>query len=189
MPRTTDIPDLYLLRHGETEWNAAGRMQGRLDSPLTEKGRAQAVRMAGLIRDIQGQRFCSPQGRAVETACIVFGGDDFITDPRLAEIDIGQFTGHLIADLRAAHPDIFADDRLGWYDRAPGGEHLAGLERRVAPFLASLKGPAIVVTHGITLRMLRLLAMSRPLSRFEELPSEQGAVHVIRNGQHGIWRP
>ncbi|MBC9247229.1 histidine phosphatase family protein [Paracoccus sp. 11-3] len=182
-------PDLYLIRHGETEWNAEGRMQGVLDSPLTPKGRAQAARMAALVNGVQGQRFSSPQGRALETGQIVFHGTDFVTDQRLAEIDIGEFTGQLIADLRISHPTIFDGNGLAWYDKAPGGEHLDGLFRRAASFLDDLTGPAIIITHGITLRMLRLLALSWPLSRLEALPTEQGAVHVVRGGHHEIWRP
>lgn len=182
-------PDLYLIRHGETEWNAEGRMQGVMDSPLTRKGRAQAARMAALVRGVQGQRFSSPQGRAVETAQIVFDGTGFVTDPRLAEIDVGGFTGQLIADLHISHPAAFESGGLTWYDKAPGGEHLASLLQRASSFLDDLTGPAVIITHGITLRMLRLVAMSRPLSRFEELPTQQGSVHVVRAGQHEIWQP
>ncbi|MDO5612050.1 MAG: histidine phosphatase family protein [Paracoccus sp. (in: a-proteobacteria)] len=180
-------PDLYLMRHGQTQWNAVGRMQGRLDSPLTAKGRAQAAHLVRLVADVQGLRISSPQGRALETARIVFG-NGFATDDRLAEIDIGDFSGHLDSDLRAAHPAIFAPPRLGWYDRAPGGEGYAGLAARCRTFLADLNGPAIVVTHGITLRMLRLLAMGRDMATFEDMPVEQGAVHVIRRGTHEVWR-
>ncbi|MDO5630950.1 MAG: histidine phosphatase family protein [Paracoccus sp. (in: a-proteobacteria)] len=181
------LPDLYLMRHGQTEWNALGRMQGRLDSPLTVQGRAQATRLARLVEGVQGRYISSPQGRALETARIVFGAG-FATDDRLVEIDIGDFSGHLNSDLRAAHPAIFAPPRLGWYDRAPGGEGYAGLATRCRAFLADLNGPAIIVTHGITLRMLRLLAMGRDMSTFEDMPVEQGAVHVIRSGAHEIWR-
>ena len=73
----TALPDLYLMRHGQTVWNAEGRLQGRMDSPLTALGRAQARRQAQLVRGIDAARYASNAGRAVETAGIVYGGQDF----------------------------------------------------------------------------------------------------------------
>ncbi|MBU3030481.1 histidine phosphatase family protein [Paracoccus sp. XHP0099] len=181
--------DLYLMRHGQTLWNAEGRMQGRLDSALTDLGRRQARQQAALVRGIDAIRISSPLGRAVETAEIVFGGASFLTDDRLAEIDIGRFSGHLIDDLRRQEPEFFRGDRLAWYDSAPGGEHFRGLQHRVGAFLAELSQPALIVTHGITLRMLRVLAMGTGADRLGELTVEQGAVHVVRGARHEVWRP
>ena len=181
-------PDLYLMRHGQTEWNAAGRMQGRMDSPLTGLGIRQAQAQARLIAGIEAAHFASPLGRAQQTARIVFGDQPFTTDARLAEIDIGAFSGQLHDDLAAAHPQIFGGDPYHWYDNAPGGEGLDALMDRARAFLDALTGPALVVTHGITLRMLRMLALGWDMSRFHELAQHQGAVQVIRDGQHEIWR-
>lgn len=181
-------PDLYLMRHGQTEWNLSGRMQGCLDSPLTRLGIEQARRQRELTGALEGHRIASPQGRAQQTAGIVFGNGGFATDDRLREIDIGDFTGRRIEQLRVEQPDIFAGGRLDWYDRAPGGEHFAALARRASGFLDSLTGPALIVTHGITLRMLRILAMGWPLTRLGELTVEQGAVHVVRKAVHEVWR-
>lgn len=181
-------PDLYLMRHGQTVWNAEGRMQGRLDSPLTALGQRQAAAQARILGGIEALRFSSPQGRALQTARIVFGDRPFRTDDRLAEIDIGAFSGHLVEDLRARHPAVFEGCRLAWYDRAPDGEHFSGLMRRAIAFLADLPGPALIVTHGITLRMLRLVAMGLPQERLAEMPVEQGAVHLVRRGEHRILR-
>lgn len=181
--------DLYLMRHGQTVWNAQGRMQGWLDSPLTDLGRRQAGWQAALIADLAGAaRYASPQGRAQQTAEIVFGGADFIRDDRLREIDVGDFSGQRYPDLVAAQPHLFEGGRLAWYDRAPGGEGLAALRARVESFLADLAGPSLIVTHGITLRMLRLVALGRPDTMLEDMSVEQGAVHVIRAGQHSVWR-
>lgn len=180
------IHDLYLMRHGQTLWNAEGRLQGRLDSPLTDRGRMQAASQAAILRDV-GHRhlFSSPQGRAQQTAEIVFGGRPFCTDPRLAEIDIGGFTGRLMSELHAEHPHLFPDaTRLDWYDSAPDGEGLRGLMARCQSFLDDLSGPALIVTHGITLRMLRLIAMRASMHRLAELPVRQGAVHVVSRARH-----
>lgn len=181
-------PDLYLMRHGQTLWNAEGRMQGKLDSPLTALGIAQAEAQARLIAGIEAHRFASPQGRAQQTARIVFGGKPFTSDARLAEIDIGDFSGRLYPDLAAAHPALFAREDYGWYDQTPGGEGFSGLMARARSFLDGLTGPSLIVTHGITLRMLRLIAMGWDMSRFAELSQHQGAVQVVRAGRHEIWR-
>lgn len=181
-------PDLYLMRHGQTEWNAEGRMQGRMDSPLTVLGQAQARAQARLVAGVEAQRFASTLGRAQQTARIVFGDHPFLSDERLVEIDVGQFSGRRYPDLIASHPTLLDAGPLGWYDHAPGGEGYAGLMARARAFLDELTGPALIVTHGITLRMMRMIAMGWDMSRFEELPQYQGAVQVVRNGQHEIWR-
>ena len=183
-----DWPDLYLMRHGQTAWNAEGRMQGRLDSPLTPLGEVQARRQAWLVRDLRGlARYASPAGRAQQTAHIVFDGQDFASDERLHEIDIGAFSGRLVSELHAAHPEIFARGGLDWYDLAPGGEHFPGLEARVRAFLDDLTGPALIVTHGITLRMLRLVAMGLPLERLPDMAVTQGGLHLVSRGQHRMF--
>jgi probable phosphoglycerate mutase len=181
-------PDLYLMRHGQTVWNAEGRMQGKLDSPLTDLGIAQAQAQARLIAGVEARRFASPQGRAQQTARIVFAGEPFETDARLAEIDIGDFSGRRYPDLAAQHPGLFAHGGYGWYDHAPGGEGFSGLMTRCRAFLDGLDGPALIVTHGITLRMLRMIAMGWDMPRFHELSQHQGAVQIIRAGRHEIWR-
>ncbi|WP_323715578.1 histidine phosphatase family protein [Paracoccus aminovorans] len=187
---TPDLPDLYLMRHGQTRWNAEGRLQGRLDSPLTPLGLAQARRQAWLLRDLPDglARYASPAGRAQQTARIAFGGAGFACDERLHEIDIGSFAGRLGAALQAEHPALFGQGgALDWYDHAPGGEHFAGLRARVRAFLRDLSGPAVIVTHGITLRMLRAEAMGLPPERLAEMPVLQGAVHLVSRGRHRMF--
>lgn len=175
------VPDLWVMRHGETEWNVARRMQGRGDSALTARGRAQAARQAELVAGIEAARLSSPQGRACESARIVFAGLPFATDPRLSEICIGDWSGRLADDLRDEAPAAFAGGRLGWYDHAPGGEGFAALRARVRAFIADLDGPTVAVTHGITLRMIRAELTGEDLHA--DTPFGQGAVHLIRAGR------
>lgn len=186
-----DFPDLYLMRHGQTVWNAQERMQGLLDSPLTELGRRQARRQADLVREIEARvpglgRYASSLGRAQQTAEIAFSGGDFDSDPRLVEIDIGEFSGARMKDLLRSHAELFTGNRLDWYDRVPTGENFAGLEARVRSFLDDLRGPALIVTHGITLRMFRVIAMGLPVSAIAQMPVRQGAVHLVRDGRHSV---
>ncbi|MDO5622584.1 MAG: histidine phosphatase family protein [Paracoccus sp. (in: a-proteobacteria)] len=173
---------LYLLRHGETEWNRQGRLQGRLDSPLTVQGRKQAEQQAATLAGITAPGYASPQGRAQDTARIILG-PDFITDPRLVEIDVGDFTGARLDDLHRDHPGLF-HDWLGWYDQTPNGEHFAALAVRCRAFLDDLTGPAVVVTHGVTLRMLRVLALGQGVAKLGDLPLRQGQVYHVEGGQH-----
>ncbi|MBM3605600.1 MAG: histidine phosphatase family protein [Alphaproteobacteria bacterium] len=178
-----DLPDLYLMRHGETAWNAEGRLQGALDAPLTPQGVRQALWQAQLVISVEGTRLCSPQGRARRTAELIWGEGRFRLDERLAEIGIGSFAGCLLSDLRRDEPDLFSGPPLAWYDRCPGGEGLEALARRCRQMLKALSGPTLVVSHGITLRMLRLVALGQPMSHLAEDELRQGAVHLVAAGR------
>lgn len=180
-----DYPDLLILRHGETEWNTQGRMQGTLDSPLTARGRAQARAQNGILRQLKcGDHdwFSSPQGRAIETARIVQQGlvGDLAVDQRLAEIGMGHWTGRARHEIANEAPHLFAgSSTLAFYDHAPGGEGLAALAERTQAFLADLSAPAVVVTHGITSRVIRCLAMDLPVTAFGALQGGQGIVYAV----------
>lgn len=181
---TRAVPvELYLMRHGETLWNAEGRLQGALHSALSARGRRQARWQAQLVAGTPGQRLSSPQGRARQTARLVFGPGAFRSDPALAEIGIGAWAGRRLADLQAGAPELFAGPPLAWYDACPAGEGLAALALRCRRFLDGLQGPALIVSHGITLRMLRLVALDQPIHRLAEGEMRQGAVHVVRGGE------
>lgn len=187
-------PELIVIRHGETEWNRAGRWQGQLDSPLTAKGEQQARAIGAILRReritaASHEAFVSPQGRARATALLALGeGWEARPDNRLREIGVGDWEGWLISDINQtaglsddAHP-------LDFYTAAPGGEGFDSLRERVLDFLAALEGPSVLVTHGITSRMIRTLATGRDLDRFDELPGGQGVVFRVRNGEHETLR-
>jgi len=183
-------PDIYVLRHGETTWNAEGRMQGVLNSPLTSKGISQAERQGRLLQgqDLTGfQVLVSPQGRAFQTAAIALGPlvDSLHTDTALREIEVGSWSGLLRSEL-PTFPDMeeTPDGALAQYDHAPGGEGFSGLRERCRSFLESLEGPSVLVTHGITSRMLRALHMGRDIDALGELPGGQGVVFYLSGGEH-----
>ena len=99
-------PEVLFLRHGQTEWNAEGRMQDHLDSPLTEKGLRQAQRQNEILQpyDLTGFRFISsPQGRAHMTAQIALAGlaAEIETSTELMEIGIGAWAGTTRAEIAA----------------------------------------------------------------------------------------
>ncbi len=182
------LTEFLILRHGETEWNREGRMQGGLDSPLTGTGRAQAQRQNAILRDfgVTGWSWCaSPQGRAMATAQIAADGltTEIVPDARLREIGMGNWSGLRRSEIAEQVPHLFETDGLGWYDHAPDGEGLVALEQRAKAFLKDLKGPTVIVTHGITSRVLRCIAQGLPVEAFETLGGGQGVVYHIREGE------
>ena len=184
-----DAPPLYILRHGETEWNASGRLQGHHHSPLTPLGRTQAREQRRILRarDLRGfGAFSSPQERALETANIALDGviAPVQSAPALREIGLGDWAGRdragLIAETRAV-------DGFDLYSLAPRGEGFDALRSRCEQFLAALRAPAVLVTHGITSRMLRLVLTGQPTEKLRDQPGGQGVVFHVENGrQHRL---
>ena len=170
------MADWVFLRHGQSVANAAGRVTGHADSPLTELGRTQAGSAAGLLADIPFQRaFSSHLCRAVDTARIVLEGRGMtaIQAPEIAERDVGGFEGRILQELRDTRENELL---LGWFTRPPGGESLADVARRSLPFLAGIppvEGPTLVVAHGGLLRVV--------VGLLDGLPIEEGARWKLPN--------
>ena len=182
---------IYVMRHGETEWNAEGRFQGALNSPLTAQGRAQAQAQAEILSTHDLSAFdvrVSPQGRAFETAAIALAGlvPALHTDDRLREIEVGAWSGKLRSEVSAVGLTLedTPDGPLALYEHAPGGEGFARLRARCEAFLSSLTRPTVCVTHGITSRMLRTVALGRATATLGDLPGGQGVVYAVENGTH-----
>lgn len=186
-----DYPELFILRHGQTEWNAAGRMQGHMDSPLTALGREQAAAQARILRaqptPPDTTYHCSPQGRARQTADLALAGltDALQIDARLKEVSVGKFEGLTLTDLMADWPDIMnAGSPYSWHYRAPGGESFHTFSARISDWLGAQTAPAVVVTHGMVSRVLRGLVLGLDAEGIAKLPGGQGVVYHIKNGQH-----
>jgi broad specificity phosphatase PhoE len=142
---------LILVRHGESEWNEAGRVQGQADPGLTARGREEARRLARLVRAERPELVvCSDLRRAADTAALV-AGDSAEPDPRWRESAMGDWTGRDVDELWADPAGRFAAWREG---RAtpPGGETWEQMCARVAAAARDLAARgvarALVVTHG-----------------------------------------
>ena len=186
---------IYLVRHGQTEFNRERRIQGHVDSPLTELGVRQAHAVGrllkDLIRDEPGWRIVSsPLGRARVTAEIVagkLGGLPVELDDRLKEMSWGPHDGRLRSELEAEHPETFG--RTGWAFDASSGETYDQVAERVGSWLAELppepERRIIVVSHGISGRVLRGLYANLPRDLAGQQDVPQDAVFRLLHGNVG----
>jgi broad specificity phosphatase PhoE len=186
---------IYLMRHGETVWNRERRFQGRLDSPLTERGQAQARRMGEMLEALVDREsiaiVASPLGRARATAATVatvLGSppERIETDARLNEIDVGIWSGLTYGEIASRWPDaITPASRRDWFFRSPDGETYDEIATRVRSFLdgAAARRTLIVVAHGITSRLLRGLYLGLSRSDLLRLELSQEAIFKLAEGR------
>lgn len=164
---------LFLVRHGETDWNAAGRLQGHADRPLSERGREQAARAAERFAGIPfAAAVSSDLARARETASILGSslGLEARPDPRLREIHFGKWEGLTLAEVRARSAGgrfVFDLDPLD--ARAPGGESARDVAARVFAAADDLARAApgervMLVAHALPIALLRCRARGLPLA-------------------------
>jgi broad specificity phosphatase PhoE len=176
----------YLVRHGETEWNASSRMQGQLDSRLTPLGRAHALNSARLLARLGvDTAFASPLGRVRETVAIIQTEMPIgVTyDDRLKEWSAGDWSGELHAEIPRKWPIEWAAwdaDRYG--NRSPGGESFADLTARAESFLAdasTASGARVaIIAHGFLNRAIAGVLLALPPS--ETLAIRQSNDTVVR---------
>jgi broad specificity phosphatase PhoE len=164
------IDGVLLARHGETDDNAARRFQGHRDPPLNALGRAQALALGeGLAGAGIRELWSSPLLRAHETATIAgrLLGLRPRLDPRLMEVDVGEWAGRLYEDLATDEPELYAEWRSGSPAfRFPGGESLEEQGERVAAAIEEIAGaaqlPVLVVCHGGVIREARRVLAGDP---------------------------
>jgi probable phosphoglycerate mutase len=183
---------IYLVRHGETEFNRERRLQGHVDSPLTPLGLAQAEavgrRLKQLVDGEPGWRIVSsPLGRAQRTADVVatqLGIDHVEVDRRLIELSWGEWDGRLRSELAAAYPDTFG--RTNWAFHAPTGETHAAMCGRLESWLSELppepERRVIAVSHGVTGRILRGVYARLPRDEVVTQDVPQDAVFRLARG-------
>jgi alpha-ribazole phosphatase/probable phosphoglycerate mutase len=187
--------NIYLLRHGETQYNADGnRYCGRTDVCLTEKGLVQA----GLVRDqLKGMSFdavySSPLERARHTAEIASGSTTVLTDQRIIEVDFGDWEGKTKEEFIAENGSLWDN----WMDdpsasRAGGtGETAAEVVARVDDFYQELlqkhpSGNVLVVGHNGINRLYLAFKLGMPLKNYRQIVQENSSITLIELDKSGI---
>ncbi|WP_421707979.1 histidine phosphatase family protein [Algihabitans sp.] len=155
------VTELVLIRHAETAWNAAKRIQGQRDVPLSPRGRVMAASWR-LPAPLAGYRwFSSTLGRARETAHLL-GRPDAVALAALNEMNWGHWAGQTLTELRTRHGGVMADNEARGLDFRPeGGESPREVQSRLRPLLARLAAagqPSVAVAHRGVIRALYCLA-------------------------------
>jgi broad specificity phosphatase PhoE len=191
------VPTIYYIRHGETEWNAEGKLQGTRDIPLNDLGRKQAAKAGAILADLFAndgrsdaslQFVASPLTRARSTMELVrralrLPPDDYALDDRLREIGYGDWEGSTLAQMQALDPKLFAKRQAEkWTVSPPGGESYVAVQSRMNDWYNELTVDTVAVAHGGTARALMVvLGIETPASA-ADLTIEQGAVYVFSDG-------
>ena len=188
------LPRILFVRHGETDWNVEGRLQGQTDIPLNALGRYQsedvARRLTKLLDDPAASRWIvSPLGRTRETAEIArhtLGLDPTAYDieDRLKEITFGTWEGHTWAELRQKDPrTVINREKQKWHYVSPQGESYAMLADRLRPWLETIKDETVIVSHGGVARaLMALIADITPHDALRHV-IHQGRVLVFENNR------
>ena len=180
---------IYIVRHGETLWNAEGRIQGHTDVALTERGREQARatarRLSGIPFDVA---YSSDMSRTRDTALIILGerSTPLHSVPELREYNKGVFEGLTPEEYRDRYPDLFQASLVNDPDFAPpGGETIRQCQARMSGFFRNVKGNnpegnVLIVGHGGSLRSGLVELLGLPLEANWKFVMHNCALSVIR---------
>ena len=183
-------PILYVIRHGQTDWNAERRLQGQKDIDLNAIGREQARQNGIDLREIlsfENQPFdfvASPLRRTRETMEIAreamgLPPKDYRTDERLVEVSFGAWEGFTLKELKATEPERLAERKASKWDFIPPGEDAESYEIlswRVGSWLTSVERPTVCVTHGGVIRSLFRLIGDVAKEEAAEIPIPQDCI-------------
>jgi probable phosphoglycerate mutase len=189
-------PFVYFVRHGQTDWNIEGRLQGQADTDITELGRSQADRngriLAELIADPDSFDFvASPMRRTRETMERIrtaMGLDPrlYRTDPRLIEVHFGDWQGHTFVELEARQPGSTvarSKDKWGFVPPGAKGESYQMLLERFRPWFEALERPTVCVTHGGIIRAVFRMVEDMPPRQAARLEVPQDRVLRLSGGR------
>ena len=172
-PNSVKQAQLWLVRHGETEWSRSGQHTGRTDIPLTENGEQQAIRIGKTLQDHDFTAvLTSPLLRARETCRLAGFGEHAKVEPNLSEWDYGDYEGKTTNDIRKSQPGWSL-----WKDGVLGGETIAQVAARaqaVIDEVAASDGDVLLFGHGHILRILMCCWVG--------LPPEDGRLFALATG-------
>jgi len=180
-----DAVALLMIRHGRTGWNADGRIQGRTDISLDDTGRAQVA--AWTLPSVDGFTWSvSPLARAVQTARAL-GAVDIELEPRLTEMDWGDWEGRTLQGLRAAlGEEMHASERRGLDFRPPGGESPRDVQVRLRDWLCDVGArgvPRVAITHKGVIRAALALATGWDMQCKPPVCLDWNSAHRFRVGR------
>ena len=192
--------EIYLVRHGETEWNRSGHYQGQLDSRLTKNGEQQARAVGRLVQKLNNKRgempfYCSPLGRCRQTAALLcetsgIKPENIIYDPLIQELHCGHWQTWTRKEVRERWSDEVASYKADrWNYKIPGGgENGPMLLARADSWLKTLPtdGPIIAVSHGMIGRFIRGLCRNLTPNSILSLEVPQGVIYHLNNGDETI---
>jgi probable phosphoglycerate mutase len=193
---TTRRPTIYFIRHGETDWNLEGRLQGQKDIPLNDLGRVQAEEAGRRLQELSPRvedldYVASPMLRTRETMervreVLGLHPAYYRTDERLVELTFGSWEGMTWKEVRKAVPVMAAArERDKWgYVPPDGGESYAMLADRIRPVLDGIERETVVVAHGGVARAFLSVACGVSTRHAASIDIWQGRVLVIENRNH-----
>jgi probable phosphoglycerate mutase len=191
------MPIVYLVRHGETDFNVAHRLQGHYQTSINARGREQAVHCAAVLRDLfeREQRrpddydyVSSPLRRACETmglirAALGLAPDSSALDDRLMEIAYGEWEGLTLPEIQARYSSVLAErERDKWDFAPPGGESYRRVAKRVGEWYAALTRDTVATAHGGVVRVLMANLQIVPEQAATHADIHHGAVYVFAAG-------
>lgn len=185
MQAKNDAARLILIRHGETDWNVQGRYQGQADVPLNARGRQQAARVAeSLANSGISAIYASDLRRARETAEALarVTGLEVCYDSRLREVDQGEWEGMPFAEIQSRYPELVKRRRENPLAvPPPGGETVRQVRERALAAVGDIirahpGGRIAIISHGLSLAVIRAHCEGRPIEEVWELVPGNGEV-------------
>jgi broad specificity phosphatase PhoE len=189
---------IFLIRHGETEWNRIHRFQGRIDVPLNQKGKEQAHALTLALRDeALTAIYSSPLMRAVETARFIkvfHPSTPLFEEEGLVEMDLGEFDGMEAGVWAAQYQDFFK----AWRNtpaciKMPGGESLQEVQIRAIDTVERISklypsgSTLLLCSHNFVNRTILCYALGIPLDRFRDFQQEPAALNVLLKKEGRLW--
>ena len=188
---------LILVRHGESEWNRAGRIQGQVNSPLTDLGinQAKAIRdhLSGILLNQELEIYTSPLDRALQTAEIIAQGIEYpsrkiIIEERLNDFNVGEISGTFgwdkVAEIFPEQAQLRLQDPMRFHPS--GGESGAEFEARLRSLLEDLKDDGtlkLMVSHGIVNKFIRGILKNLSGKEMVELGESQNTIYRLEEGE------
>jgi len=191
------LTTLILIRHGESEWNRAGRIQGQVNSPLTDLGinQAKAIRdyLSGILINQELEIYTSPLDRALQTAEIIAQGIDYpsrniIIEERLNDFRLGEISGTLgwdkVAEIFPEQAQLRLQDPMRFHPS--GGESGEEFEARLRSLLEDLMDDGtlkLMVSHGIVNKFIRGILKNLSGKEMVELGESQNTIYRLEQGE------